>query len=82
MTDGGSPTRCWPTTARYRQSPVAVRAIERVKKIAAATGAADDPYFRERLAELDIDTVGFAAMFPTRRRSPMLSARSASTHRS
>ena len=37
-------------------------AIERVA-VAAATGAADDPYFRERLAELDIDTVGFAAMF-------------------
>lgn len=38
-------------------------AIERVKKVAKATGAADDPYFRERLAELDIDTIGFAAMF-------------------
>ena len=38
-------------------------AIERVKKVAKETGAIDDPYFGERLAELDIDTVGFAAMF-------------------
>jgi alkylation response protein AidB-like acyl-CoA dehydrogenase len=38
-------------------------ALERVKKVAKATGALDDPYFRERLAEIDIDTVGFAAMF-------------------
>jgi alkylation response protein AidB-like acyl-CoA dehydrogenase len=38
-------------------------ALERVKKVAAATGALDDPYFRERLAETEIDTVGFAAMF-------------------
>ncbi|MEE2996705.1 MAG: acyl-CoA dehydrogenase family protein [Pseudomonadota bacterium] len=38
-------------------------ALERVKKVARATGALDDLYFRERLAEIDIDTVGFAAMF-------------------
>lgn len=38
-------------------------ALERVKKIARANGALDDPYFRERLAEIEIDTVGFAAMF-------------------
>ena len=38
-------------------------ALERVKKVAAATGALDEPGFRERLAEVDIDTVGFAAMF-------------------
>lgn len=38
-------------------------ALERVKKIARASGALDDPYFRERLAEAKIDTVGFAAMF-------------------
>ena len=38
-------------------------AVERVKKVAAATGALNDPYFRERLAETEIDTVGFAAMF-------------------
>lgn len=38
-------------------------ALERVKKIARANGALDDPYFRERLAEVEIDTVGFAAMF-------------------
>jgi alkylation response protein AidB-like acyl-CoA dehydrogenase len=38
-------------------------ALERVKKIARASGALDDPYFRERLAEAEIDTVGFAAMF-------------------
>lgn len=38
-------------------------ALERVKKVARANGALDDPYFRERLAEVEIDTVGFAAMF-------------------
>lgn len=38
-------------------------ALERVKKVARASGALDDPYFRERLAEIEIDTVGFAAMF-------------------
>lgn len=38
-------------------------ALERVKKIARANGALDDPYFRERLADVEIDTVGFAAMF-------------------
>lgn len=38
-------------------------ALERVKKVAKASGALDDPYFRERLAEIEIDTVGFAAMF-------------------
>lgn len=38
-------------------------ALERVKKIARANGALDDPYFRERLAEIEIDAVGFAAMF-------------------
>ena len=38
-------------------------ALERVKKVAAATGALDDPYFQDRLAEIDIDTVGFSAMF-------------------
>lgn len=38
-------------------------ALERVKKVAHASGALDDPYFRERLAEIEIDTVGFSAMF-------------------
>ena len=38
-------------------------ALERVQRVAKATGAMDDPWFRERLAEVDIDTVGFAAMF-------------------
>ena len=38
-------------------------ALDRVKKVAKTTGAINDPYFRERLAETDIDTVGFAAMF-------------------
>jgi len=38
-------------------------ALERVKKVAKASGALEDPYFRERLAEIEIDTVGFAAMF-------------------
>ena len=38
-------------------------ALERVKKVARTSGALDDPYFRERLAEIEIDTVGFAAMF-------------------
>ena len=38
-------------------------ALERVKKVAAATGAWDDPYFQDRFAEIDIDTVGFSAMF-------------------
>ena len=38
-------------------------ALERVKKVARANGALDDPYFRERLAEIEIDTLGFAAMF-------------------
>ena len=38
-------------------------ALQRVRKIGAATGALDDPFFRERLAEIDIDTIGFSAMF-------------------
>lgn len=38
-------------------------ALDRVKKIAKANGALDDPWFCERLAEIDIDTVAFAAMF-------------------
>ena len=38
-------------------------ALERVKKVAAASGALDDPWFRDRLAETEIDTLGFAAMF-------------------
>ena len=38
-------------------------ALDRAKKVAKTTGAINDPYFRERLAETDIDTVGFAAMF-------------------
>ena len=38
-------------------------ALERVKRVARSTGAMDDPWFRERLAEVDIDAVGFAAMF-------------------
>ncbi|MBI05251.1 MAG: acyl-CoA dehydrogenase [Pelagibacteraceae bacterium] len=38
-------------------------AIERVQKVARSTGAMDDPYFLEHLAEVNIDTIGFAAMF-------------------
>ncbi|MEX2455146.1 MAG: acyl-CoA dehydrogenase family protein [Rhodospirillaceae bacterium] len=38
-------------------------ALERVRKVAKATGAIDDAGFRDRLAEAEIDTVGFAAMF-------------------
>ncbi len=38
-------------------------ALERVKKIARATGAWDEGGFRDRLAETEIDTIGFAAMF-------------------
>lgn len=38
-------------------------ALQRVRKIGVATGALDDPFFRERLAEIDIDTLGFSAMF-------------------
>ena len=38
-------------------------ALDRVKKIARASGALDDPYFGDRLAEVEIDTIGFAAMF-------------------
>jgi len=38
-------------------------ALERVKKIARATGAWDEGGFRDRLAEAEIDTIGFAAMF-------------------
>ena len=38
-------------------------ALERIKKVAKATGAIDDQFFRERLADVEIDTVSFAAMF-------------------
>ena len=38
-------------------------ALERIKKVAKATGAMDDQFFRERLADVEIDTVSFAAMF-------------------
>ena len=38
-------------------------ALERIKKVAKATGAMDDQFFRERLAHAEIDTVSFAAMF-------------------
>ena len=38
-------------------------ALERVKKVARATGAWDEPGFRDRIAEAEIDTIGFAAMF-------------------
>ena len=38
-------------------------ALERVKKVARATGAWDDAGFRDRIAEAEIDTIGFAAMF-------------------
>lgn len=38
-------------------------ALSRVKKVAKATSADADPGFADRMAEVEIDTVGFAAMF-------------------
>ena len=38
-------------------------ALERVKKVANSTGVLQDPFFIERLAEIEIETLGFSAMF-------------------
>ncbi len=37
--------------------------LERIKKVARATGAADDPGFRDRLAAIELDVISVAAMF-------------------
>jgi alkylation response protein AidB-like acyl-CoA dehydrogenase len=39
------------------------KALERVHKVARATGAMDDPAFRDRLADLEIRAVAFSALF-------------------
>jgi alkylation response protein AidB-like acyl-CoA dehydrogenase len=38
-------------------------ALDRVRKVAGATGAMDDPAFRDRLARAELETVSLAALF-------------------
>ena len=37
--------------------------LERVKQVAKKTGAADDPAFRDRLAQVELDTITYAALY-------------------
>lgn len=40
-----------------------INALDRVKKIARANGLMDDPAFRDRLAQAELDAVGLAALY-------------------
>lgn len=43
--------------------PVCYDALDRIKKVARATGMMEDPSFRDRLAQAELETIALAAMF-------------------
>ena len=43
--------------------PICYQALDRIKKVARATGMMDDAAFRDRLAQAELDTVALAATF-------------------